>query len=261
MKTILLSVIILVMVTCPASADPGDTKTGKDPAVEQEMVQIPAGEFTMGTKPGRGAKYVDNPQHKVKLDGFYMDRYEVTNSMYIKFCKETGNPYPEFWGMDAFCSGPDFPDHPVVGVTWADASKYAAWAGKRLPTEAEWEYAARGGLIGKRYPNGNDVDSTQSNYKDAYGHAIPVGSLPPNGYGLYDMSGNATEWVNDFYAKDYYLESPHENPEGPEIGKRRVIRGGGWRSGKMCATCNFRQSLRPYWVDINVGFRCAKDLE
>ncbi|GAG59568.1 unnamed protein product, partial [marine sediment metagenome] len=184
----------------------------------------------------------------------------VTNAQYLEFCQSAGHPLPEFWGMDVFCSGPDFPDHPVVGVTWVAAMQYAEWKGRRLPTEAEWEYAARGGLAKKRYPNGNDVDSTSCNYNGTYGHPIRVGSLPVNEYGLHDMAGNVVEWVSDYYAKDYFLEAPVDNPTGPKYGKRRVIRGGGWRSGKMCATVVFRQSLRPYWVDMNVGFRCARDL-
>jgi formylglycine-generating enzyme required for sulfatase activity len=150
---------------------------------------------------------------------------------------------------------------PVILITWADAQAYAEWRGSRLPTEAEWEYAARGGLIEKKFPSGDYLDSTMANYYPTRGHTLPVGSFAPNGYGLYDMAGNVVEWVSDFYSKDYYLESPSENPAGPLYGKQRVIRGGGWRSGKSCNSVHFRQCLRPYWVDFNVGFRCAKDLK
>jgi iron(II)-dependent oxidoreductase len=251
MKTIFLS-LTLFSAFFPSEMD----------AVEKpELIMIPGGEFTMGSKVNPGYNYVDNAAHLVRVDSFYMDKYEVTNAQYFEFCQSTGHPLPEFWGLDVFCSGLDFPDHPVVGVTWVSARQYAEWKGMRLPTEAEWEYAARGGLTKKKYPNGNDVDSTLCNYNGTYGHPIRVGSLPANGYGLHDMAGNVVEWVSDYYAKDYFLESPVENPTGPKYGKRRVIRGGGWRSGKMCATVVFRQSLRPNWVDINVGFRCAKDLQ
>ncbi len=226
---------------------------------EQDMIPVPGGSFIMGKEPNPNAHYIDDPAHEVRVDSFYLDKYEVTNSQYHRFCMETGHSLPEFWGMDAFCSGPSFPDHPVVGVCWADAVQYAAWAGKRLPTEAEWEYAARGGLVQKNFPGGDFLDSTLANYYGTYGHALPVGSFPPNAFGLCDMAGNVVEWVQDYYDKDYYLESPGENPTGPLVGKRRVIRGGGWRSGKSCNSCWFRQSLRPYWVDINVGFRCARD--
>jgi iron(II)-dependent oxidoreductase len=215
----------------------------------------------MGETPAANAKYVDYTAHEVSVSDFYLDRYEVTNAEYKKFCDQTGHKLPEFWGMDAFRSGPDYPGHPVVGVTWADAAKYAEWAGKRLPTEAEWEYAARGGLVQKRFPYGDEMDASQANYNGTNGHPVPVGSFPPNAYGLYDMAGNVVEWVSDFYEKDYYLNSPAMDPKGPETGKRRVIRGGGWRSGKMCNSCAFRQSLRTYWVDIGVGFRCAKNFE
>lgn len=228
-------------------------------SIQQEMVLIPGGTFTMGKVPGPDATFIDDAAHQVRIDTFYLDKYEVTNARYYEFCQETGHSLPEFWGMDAFYSGMKFPDHPVVGVCWSDARKYADWAGKRLPTEAEWEYAARGGLSQKNFPSGNQLDSTLANYYGTYGHPLTVGSFPANGYGLHDMAGNVVEWVSDFYAKDYYLVSPIGNPPGPMIGKRRVIRGGGWRSGKGCNSCWFRQSLRPYWVDMNVGFRCARD--
>jgi len=261
MKSILLSSLISAL-TLFVFAAHGTNKESVSSAgnIESDLVLIPGGEFTMGVKPSPRNNYVDNAAHQVGVDSFYIEKYEVTNAQYLEFCQSTGNPLPEFWGMDEFCSGPGYPDHPVVGVTWAGAMEYAKWKGMRLPTEAEWEYAARGGQTKKRYPNGNDVDSTQCNYNGTYGHPIRVGSLPANGYGLYDMAGNVVEWVSDNYAKDYYLESPADNPTGPEYGKRKVIRGGGWRSGKMCATVVFRQSLRPNWVDINVGFRCARDL-
>jgi len=242
------------------SENPGPDSENPRAMIQQEMIKLSGGSFIMGKTPNPDAKYIDNKAHEVKVDGFWLDKYEVSNSMYREFCEATGHSLPEFWGMDVFFSGVKFPDHPVVGVTWSDAAKYAKWAGKRLPTEAEWEYAARGGLIQKDYPGGDEVDSSLVNYNGTYGHALAVGSLPANGFGLHDMAGNVTEWVSDFYAKDYYLESLVENPEGPVYGKRRVIRGGGWRSGIGCNSTWFRQSLRPYWVDMNVGFRCAMDI-
>ena len=261
MKTVLLLFPVLVFSAFISSEMDAGEKSGSPSAnIKSELVLIPGGEYTMGEKPSPRNNYFDNAAHQVRIDSFYIDKYEVTNAQYLEFCQSTGHPLPEFWGMDVFCSGPGFPDHPVVGVTWGGAMDYAKWKGMRLPTEAEWEYAARGGFAKKRYPNGNDVDSTQCNYNGTYGHPILVGSLPANGYGLHDMSGNVVEWVSDLYAKDYFLEAPVDNPTGPKYGKRRVIRGGGWRSGKMCATVVFRQSLRPHWVDMNVGFRCAKDL-
>jgi iron(II)-dependent oxidoreductase len=227
--------------------------------IEQEMILIPSGEFIMGIDEG----YDNSPAHNVKIDSFYLDKYEITNAHYQKFCEETNRQFPEFWGMEEFRSGPDFPNHPVTGVSWRDAAAFAKWAGKRLPTEAEWEYAARGGLVGVKYPFGDEIDSTKANYfiMDAVRGCMPVGSFAPNGFGLYDMCGNVVEWVADFYTKDYYSESEEDNPAGPAKGKFKVIRGGGWHSGPMCSSVYFRNAIPGGWKDINVGFRCVKDIE
>ncbi|MGD1994061.1 MAG: SUMF1/EgtB/PvdO family nonheme iron enzyme, partial [Anaerolineae bacterium] len=132
-----------------------------------------------------------SPVHRVRLSPFHIEKYEVTNAMYHSFCRTTGHRQPEFWGLDVFRSGPDFPDHPVVGVSWQDAVAYAAWCGRRLPTEAEWEYAARGGLVGKNYPNGDTLTPSDGNYsKSGLGGPVRVGSYPANGFGLHDMQGN-----------------------------------------------------------------------
>jgi formylglycine-generating enzyme required for sulfatase activity len=189
-----------------------------------------------------------------------MDKHEVTNAQYLKFCEETNRKLPEFWRMERFHSTVEFPNHPVVGISWRDAQAYAEWCGKRLPTEAEWEYAARGGLSGMDYPNGNSIDSSTANYTEAaLDGTMPVASYAPNGYGLYDMAGNVAEWVADYYDTDYYATSSSNNPTGPESGKFRVIRGGGWHSGPFCNRVYVRNALPDNWVDFNVGFRCAKD--
>ena len=223
-----------------------------------ELVLVPGGEFLMGSD----SEGDHSPVHKVYVDSFYMDKHEVTNAQYLKFCKETGHRLPEFWGMDGFRCGPDYPNYPVVGVSWHDTVEYAAWCDKRLPTEAEWEYAARGGLVGMSYPSGETLHLSDGNYTES-GKAGPVavGSYPANGFGLYDMQGNVVEWVWDFYDPDYYSSSPSANPRGPESGKFRVIRGGGWHSGPYCNRVYLRNALPPSWVDFNVGFRCAKDFE
>jgi formylglycine-generating enzyme required for sulfatase activity len=221
----------------------------------QEVVLIPGGEFLMGVE-GEGDA---GPAHAVQLDSFYMEKCEVTNAQYAKFCEETAKEMPLFWGMERFHCGPGFPNHPVVGVTWRDAKAYAEWKGMRLPTEAEWEYAARGGLEGKKFPDGDDLDSSTANCWPSSG-TEPVGIYPPNGYGLHDMAGNVVEWVHDYYDKDYYSASPSKNPQGPEDGKFQVIRGGGWHSGRSCNTVYYRNCLKSSWIDFNVGFRCVKDV-
>jgi sulfatase modifying factor 1 len=224
-----------------------------------DMVLVPAAEFMMGG-PEDG---LYDPAHEVFVDSFYIDRYEVTNAQYQKFCEETGKNWPEFWGMDEYHCGPDWPDHPVVGVSLSQARKFAEWAGKRIPTEAEWELAARGGLVGTKFPTGDELLPTDGNYRvgpDFLG-TVPVGCYPPNGYGLYDMSGNVVEWVNDYFHPDFYKTSPYKNPTGPEKGYIAVIRGGGWHSGRMCCNVYTRNACKYSWVDIAVGFRCASDVK
>jgi formylglycine-generating enzyme required for sulfatase activity len=224
---------------------------------EGQMVLIPAGEYMIG-KDG-DADY--SPAHKVTLSDFYIDKYEVTNAQYQAFCEATGRKLPEFWGIDAFHCGPDYPDHPMVWVSWSDAAAYAKWRGARLPTEAEWEVAARGRLTGQNFSHGDDHDSTLYARKVSCDGSCPVGSYPPNGYGLYDMTGNVCEWVHDRYDGDYYTDSPEKNPGGPSEGNFRVIRGGGWHTGPWCCRVYVRNALKSNWLDFNVGFRCARHKE
>jgi iron(II)-dependent oxidoreductase len=244
MKIKFLTLILFICTNIPAQEVPDG------------MVLIPGGEFIMGKNTPNPTDW--QPEHKVSVDAFYMDKYEVTNSQYSAFCKATGTPLPEFWGEKRFKCGPDFPDHPVTGVSFFDAEKYAKWAGKRLPTEAEWEYAARGGLPAASYPWGENVDSTKVNYGKRYGGTLRVGTLPPNGYGLYDITGNVWEWTTDFYSDSYYSVSPAKNPAGPAGGRFKVIRGGSWHSGGMCVQTYYRNGLSPSWIDFGVGFRCVK---
>ena len=250
---------LLLLIGAPCSSTPELTQDSGNSSVKiSESVLVLAGQFQMGTD----SEGDDGPLHTVHVDAFYMDRIEVTNAQYLKFCEDTGQKLPEFWGLVKYHSGPDFPNHPVVGVSWYDATKYAEWCGKRLPTEAEWEYAARGGLTGNKYTNGDAIDSTLANYNwkgRTGGGTVPVGSYPPNGFGLNDMTGNVVEWVDDLYSDYYYSASPDSNPQGPEKGKFRVIRGGGWHSGPYCNQVHFRNALPSGWVDINVGFRCVSD--
>jgi iron(II)-dependent oxidoreductase len=232
---------------------------GNSQNIGDEMVMIPAGEFNMGKNTETPSDW--QPEHTVKVSSFYIDKYEVTNRQYYNFCTATKNPLPQFWGLKEFKSGLDFPDYPVVGVSFFDAEKYASWVGKRLPTEAEWEYAARGGLKNKNYPDGDQTDSTKVNYGRKYKGILPVGSFKPNSYGLFDITGNVWEWISDYYGSDYYSSSSAENPKGPDRGRFKVIRGGSWHSGAMCVQTFYRNGLSPSWVDFAVGFRCVKNVK
>jgi formylglycine-generating enzyme len=224
------------------------------------MVYIPSGEFMMGKDSKKEVDY--SPAHKVKIKAFYMDIHEVTNAEYLKFCNATNRKLPEFWGIDKYKSGEKYPNYPVIGVSYFDAMAYAEWLGKRLPTEAEWEYAARGGLVGKTFPTGDEIENYPEELwgDDKTRRLFPVMKRKPNAYGLYDMAGSAREWVMDFYDFDYYKNSSSDNPLGPDKGKFIVVRGGGWKSGKMCKPVYTRSALSASWVDICVGFRCVKDV-
>ena len=247
MRTTLFLFALLVS-NCIISQKPEDT-----------MVLIPAGNFIMGKNTEAPSDW--KPEHSITLNAFYMDKLEVTNKQYYDFCVVTNTAMPQFWGLKEFRSGPDFPDNPVVGVSYFDAEKFARWSGKRLPTEAEWEYAARGGMVGKNFPFGDVIDSAKVNYGRKYKGTLKVGSFSPNGFGLFDITGNVWEWTSDFYSNDYYANSPVENPKGPSTGRFKVIRGGSWHSGPMCVQTFYRNGLSPSWVDFGVGFRCVKDIK
>lgn len=274
-RNIQLSPVFLILLTLFTfksflPATPGqEQKTEANPWPEYlkpQMALVPGGEFIMGQeilpqKEGEKERYIDNPAHKVFVQSFYIDKYEVTNYQYYLFCQETKRKLPLFWGMNEFRCGLDFPNHPVVGVSYVDANEYAKWRGVRLPTEAEWEYAARGGLVNKKYPHGDEITTALANYSKSQSGTMMVGSYPANGYGLYDMAGNVREWVLDYYQQDYYTQSPYQNPQGPTIGRFCITRGGSFYAGAMCVSVYSRHALDNYWVDIAVGFRCAKDAE
>ncbi|MFC1712224.1 SUMF1/EgtB/PvdO family nonheme iron enzyme [Candidatus Poribacteria bacterium] len=231
------------------------TIVGKDGA---EMALIPAGNFRMGSDDGEDD---EKPVHTVYVDAFYMDKYPVTNTQYRRFVQATGHSEPRSLGGFRPWSNLKFSgdDQPVVCVSWNDAQAYAQWAGKRLPTEAEWEKAARGGLMDMKYPWGNEIKDENANYGVNVKHTTPVSSYPPNDYGLYDMAGNIWEWCADWYGENYYLDSPSLDPEGPGSGVLRVLRGGSWNHSRPS---NLRVSYRsPGTPDIlsnHVGFRCAE---
>ena len=171
-------------------------------SVYADMVLIPAGEFQMGSNEGDDT---EKPVHTVYVDAFYIDKYEVTQAQYNKFLEV--NPQ---WGNPSRDNAYD--NHPATPVSWYGAMAYAQWVGKRLPTEAEWEKAARGGLVGQAYSWGNSIDSSKVFLNGGMGNNMPVGSYPPNNYGLYDMIGNAWEWCLDEFDPDFYGKSQRRNP-------------------------------------------------
>jgi formylglycine-generating enzyme required for sulfatase activity len=217
-----------------STSNPAREITGKDGA---PMVLIPAGTFWMGSPDGEGNKN-EHPRHQVYLDAFYMDKFEVTVARYAEFIRAKNRAKPAFW--DLVVSG-KHGNLPVVGVEWWDAKTYCEWVGKRLPTEAEWEKAARG-TEGRTYPWGNDQPTARhANFGKGYttnaydDRLAPVDSYEagksPNG--LHHMAGNVWEWTADWYGKEYYGKSPARNPTGPSGGEYRVIRGGSWNDVPM----------------------------
>lgn len=230
----------------------------------EDMVTIPAGSFTMGrTKMTPDDKTTmrphvlldDTPARTVMMPAFQMDRHEVTNSLYAEFVRATKRAHPRHWVAGSFA--PETANHPVYNVNWADARDFCAWQGKRLPTEAEWERAARGGLEPQDYPNGDRITKSDARF-DVGGGPGPVGQFEPNGFGLYDMAGNMAEWTADWFEHDYYKQGVNENPSGPATGHYKVIRGGAWSDPAKRVTVFFRNWVRPEQKSPNIGIRCAK---
>jgi len=250
------------------TADDGVMETPPDEMISEvdgaRMRLIPAGEFQMGSANGEND---EKPVHTVYLDAFYIDVYEVTNAQYQKFVDAMGHPAPSYWNDAKY----NAPDQPVVGVTWYDAAAYCQWAGKRLPTEAEWEKAARGGLVSKKYPWGDSIDSGKANYNSNVGKTTPVGKYPPNGYSLYDMAGNVWEWCLGEYQGDFYQKSPKNNPFAggnildvinnfTNVKAGGVVRGGSWYFVPSGVRVAYRGRGDPDFWDVllgGVGFRCV----
>jgi formylglycine-generating enzyme required for sulfatase activity len=227
----------------------------------RDLVDIPGGEFLMGDEAGRPD---ERPAHRVRLDGFAAARMPVTNADYARFLAATGHEPPRFWEDPRF----NAPAQPVVAVSWHDAVAYCAWLAAhtgrpcRLPTEAEWEYAARGGRPAETYPWGDDplawsADPTLARIR--HEQPLPAGLSRPNGFGLLDMGYNVHEWCSDWYAPDYYADSPQENPRGPEQGTRRASRGGAWRHQIQVCRNAARSSLNPGFRYNDYSFRVFAD--
>jgi formylglycine-generating enzyme required for sulfatase activity len=247
----------------------GEYRWTKDNSI---MVKVPAGTFKMGSEDSDAYKD-EKPVHDVYLDDYYMDKYEVTNRQYKQFCDATSRSYPsdpDFTGMPRYFT--DYPDYPVVNVSWEDASAYASWAGKRLPTEAEWEKAARG-TDGRKYPWGNEAPDAGGFYRanwgegsdrnvwkrDGYEYTAPIGSYDrgKSPYACYDMAGNVWEWCQDWYDGNYYSRSSGNNPTGPSSGSSRVLRGGSWGNSAGLIRCAGRNRDDPGNRYRRYGFRCA----
>ena len=269
-----------------------DSKTSPTPlssSVTEGMVLIPAGEFEMGSK---GDPFDKIPVHTVYVDAFYMDQYEVTNAQYANFLNLVtenasahyyfgAHPQHQADNQDKnmirikyidgrYQASQGYENHPVNGVTWHGAMAYAAWAQKRLPTEAEWERAARGGLEDKAYPWGDAISIDNANYNHD-GGTTSIGHYLANGYGLYDMAGNVSEWCLDAYDEAFYITSPRKNPivggsltsiltNWPDVESPRVVRGGCWLSDTEALKCASRSYGEPQGDRLTLfsGFRCVK---
>lgn len=275
------------------------TPSGSGAEIPTDMVFIPPGEFTMGTPEGSDGFPDEHPERRVYLSGYFIDRFEVTNHAYAVFVHATGHRSPEnsnqaatLWADNQPVSGIE--RHPVVNVSWTDADAYCRWVEKRLPTEAEWEKAARG-TDGRRYPWGNEWDLTMANSASYWAQrtiefasgaewdafwvkgegarlakekgiqgevlTMPVDSFPQaaSPYGLLGMAGNAAEWVQDWYDPNYYPNAPLSDPPGPHRGAIKAMRGGSW----LKPAASLRTSDRD-WGTIDsrpsgTGFRCAQD--
>ncbi|HEV8306027.1 MAG TPA: SUMF1/EgtB/PvdO family nonheme iron enzyme [Methylomirabilota bacterium] len=228
------------------------------------FVEIPEGAFWMGWPDGERGGRGEQPRHRVWLDRFAIATHPVTNAEYGEFLAATGAPPPPFR------TDPRFSDaaQPVVGVTWGEAVAYCAWLGRvtgrphRLPTEAEWEHAARGGLDGARYPWGDaSPEAVFPGVRLPLAGPPPVGSGPSNGFGLTDLSGCVHEWCLDWHDEGYYAASPERNPPGPAQGIRRASRGGAWRHQIPWSPVAHRSSLPPHLRYSDYGFRVAAGLD
>jgi formylglycine-generating enzyme required for sulfatase activity len=309
---VILTTLILLVSTKPTSSSVQTKNLSQKTKVRDidgmEMVYIPAGEFTMGSTVWESIVFSNmklhlfpdqRPQHKVYLDGYWIDKTEVTVGMFKKFVMETGyetsaerrgggkpwrdgrkeDEWPIVLGIDWLhprdieTEAED--NHPVVQVSWVDALAYAEWVGATLPTEAQWEKAARG-TDERKFPWGDEFNGTYLNYgdslcpvkrwrdlgyNDGYAYTSPVGIYPEGAspYGVLDMAGNVWEWVSDWYDENYYENSPYKNPKGPETGYGKAMRGGSWYDGEPVAwvTCVIRHQNPTNDRYEDVGFRCV----
>jgi formylglycine-generating enzyme required for sulfatase activity len=263
----ILTIFMAAVMDFPAEAQLDKLrKQKKDAAIQSDeapMAVIPAGEFWMGVDGMIGLED-ERPRHKVRLDAYQMDVYEVTVARYARFLAATNREAPSYWETVKFA---EHGDRPVIGVSWDDADTFCQWAGKRLPTEAEWEKAARG-TDERHYPWGNQKPTPNlANYalgaRFSYSQVLmPVGKYDKarSPYGLFDMAGNVWEWTQDWYDGAYYEKSPEKNPTGAEQGQFKVLRGGAWSDLPKYLLTYGRFKLPPTTRNSYIGFRCAKSV-
>ncbi len=265
-KVIKILIYLILLIPVAVHSQNSDSQPTTD---YSNMALISEGVFTMGSfhslkeldpvsifQADRHHLGPEDPAHDVFLNGYYIDIFEVTNKDYKVYMESTAiSKAPRFFDNADF----NQPLQPVVGITWKEAHKYCNWKGKRLPTEAEWEKASRGKRSIK-YPWGNEApDKTKLNFNNLVGKTKPVGSYEKgkSDYGVYDLSGNVSEWVQDWHDPEYYLFSPKKNPQGPKKGKYKIIRGGNWRNGAEDVRLTYRNATVSKVRNQTVGFRCA----
>jgi len=233
------------------------------PSSDKNMVLIPKGEFTMGSN-----EHSDEAKHQVVLDAYLIDKFEASNARYKEFMKATHHPAPAYWDDPRLNKS----NHPVVGVSWTDANAFCKWEDKRLPTEAEWERAAKGPDGDAHYPWGHTLDPKKANYSQNVGRTTPVDSYPEgvSGFGVYNMAGNVFEWVDDWYDPTFYKRSIALNPKGAEQGYNfanqgpvKALRGGSWLAPETSLHTSHRFWNQPdnNSYGIGLGFRCAKSAQ
>jgi len=254
MKAVIYSSLLLwsiVLFSCNKSED---SSVGPVTPAPTGMILVTGGTFPMGAVVAAD----EQPVHAVTVSSFYLDAKEVTVAQYRVFCTAPGSthsmPAAPSWGWSD--------SNPVVNVSWNDATAYATWAGKRLPTEAEWEYAARGGTLthGYTYSGSNTIGDMAWYGTNSGTRTQGGGTKTPNELGLYDMSGNVSEWCSDWYGSAYYSVSPPTDPKGPSSGTNRVLRGGSWNNLENNCRVADRDFYTPTLIFVSFGFRCAKDL-
>jgi eukaryotic-like serine/threonine-protein kinase len=261
-RLIAISLLMTAVAACAPAPPGGVTPVNAQTSDTDGMVllYVPAGEFTLGSNAGRDN---EKPPHTVYLDAYYIDQTEVTNVLFAK-CVQAGacqSPDAGFsFTRGDYYGNPLFDKFPVIKVSWNDADAYCRWAGRRLPTEAEWEKAARS-EDGRTYPWGNDAPTaSRLNFFFGVGDTTEVGQYPSGAspYGAMDMAGNVWEWVADWYGETYYAGSTEHNPAGPSSGDDRVARGGAWDAGAPLVRASVRYKINPGYRFDYLGFRCAR---